>query len=124
MIHWILAICIEILRNLYWIVGRKIKPVYPNSLRWRIFGGLVVFIWINKEFDQPTFDILTFGVFQITSFFLLFDLGLNLVRNLRWDYQGTESGWTDKLNKGPYYALKIACLILFILSSINLWQAK
>lgn len=80
-------------------------------------------------------------VFDITSFWLLFEVQLNIIRTLRekqkltwslllyYDHKEGDSGWIDKFFKwlGPKWGprlhttAKVLCLILCILSIINLY---
>lgn len=122
---WTLAITLELLRNLFLIVGRKRKPNYAQSFVIRFFGGLSVLIIEYPQFDPLGSPItillaLPFVVFQITSFYLLFDPVLNLIRGKAWNYRGKDSGYLDRSPLWAYWSLKILCLTGLILSLIAL----
>lgn len=125
MIYWLIFISLELWRNYYLIEKQKIKPDYGGSFIFRAFFGMVCLIIANPYFDPAgnpltILQALPFAVFQLSSFYLLFDPILNLLRGKKWDYKGKDSGWLDKLPIGFYYALKIVCLAGLITSLIIL----
>lgn len=68
---------------------------------------------------QNTIDWLPILFFQITSYWILFDLALNIARKLHPLYIGAESGWIDRWgnkHRGPYYFAKMAALVILIIS--------
>lgn len=125
MIYWIGFIGLEIFRNYYLIVKKHERPNYAGSFMFRAFFGLVGIAIMYPEFDplgdyRTLYGALPALIFEVTSFYLLFDPILNWSRKLPWDYQGKNSGWIDKLGKKWYYVFKIACLIWLILTVIIL----
>lgn len=66
-------------------------------------------------------------VFQVCSFWIFFDLLLNLFRGKNWYYTGKESGWLDEIKDKDgrfddflYWGLKAIALAGMFLS-LNLW---
>lgn len=126
MITWLLFISAELLRNLYYIAGKKVSPDYDGSVIIRVFFGVVVLFKENPYLDPvgSSFTLLPalpFAVWQIASFYLLFDPILNIVRGKKWNHRGENSGkFFDKLPLPVWYGLKIVTLGLFIYTSIIL----
>lgn len=67
--------------------------------------------------------------FQVTSFWILFELGLNIVRGrelLYFDRKENDSGWIDQifdvLGNGAHLIAKIFALIICILSIMSLYH--
>ena len=120
-IGWLGFIWIEILRNYTLIEIDKEKPNYLHSFVIRAFAGIVCIAFMNPEFDPGSlvswWQSYPSLIFEVSSFYLVFDPALNLWRGKGWDYQGKQSGWLDKLGKPYYYALKIMCVILLGLST-------
>ena len=88
----------------------------PDNLHTYSVWGLFV-LWL---------PLLTF---QVTSFWIIFELALNRVRGREWlyfDRKERDSGWVDQifdaLGNGAHLAAKIAALILLILSTISLYR--
>lgn len=109
MIYWILFIITEITRHYFIIEKKKQRPNYGSSFCWRAFWGFVVMAASNPYVD-PVMEILEltpFIIFQATSFWVLFDLGLNISRGKALIYKGQNSGWLDKLPIGIYATLKL-----------------
>ncbi len=68
-------------------------------------------------------------LFQMTSFWLVFELALNIVRGREWlyfDRKEHDSGWVDKffdaLGNGAHLAAKIAALVVCVLSIIVIYH--
>ncbi|OPZ93157.1 MAG: hypothetical protein BWY74_01254 [Firmicutes bacterium ADurb.Bin419] len=67
-------------------------------------------------------------LFQICSFWTIFNPLLNKLRDKDWDYQGSEkggSGWLDDLPKQAYYILRIFTflgMILFYIIGLKYWS--
>lgn len=112
MYYWIIFIAFDIALN-YWLIEKKgIKPNYLISLFYRISAGILHGGAVMNVTPETWLPLLGF---QVASFYLLFDLTLNLLRGKSWDYQGKDSGYFfDKLPKWAYYLLKLVCLIYLI----------
>jgi hypothetical protein len=68
-------------------------------------------------------------LFQVTSFWILFELGLNIVRGrelLYFDRYERDSGWIDKLfdklGTGAHLAAKILALFVMVRSIVSLYN--
>lgn len=125
MIFWLLFISLELYRNYFLIEKKKVKPDYMGSFCYRVFFGAVCLIIANPNFDPAgdpftIIQALPFFIFQLSSFYLLFDPLLNLLRGKKWNYRGEDSGWLDKLPLWAYYALKVICLAGLVYSTIIL----
>lgn len=121
MLFWLIYILLEA-----FVQGKSIqagnKPSYIILFVIRamvsIFHGILLAV-------QPGAEYWILLIFQICSFYVLFDPILNLLRIKPWDYQGKESGYLDKLPKKTYYALKSVCLfgaIYFYYIGLNYWK--
>lgn len=85
---------------------------------WTMTGWELVQLW------APIF------LFQVTSYWILFDLGINIVQHkpslLYADRKEHNSGWVEKLFAklpvGFYYIAKLAALVVLILSIIVLYN--
>jgi hypothetical protein len=75
-----------------------------------IYGGLV--------FDARPNNGGWIILFEVTSFYLLFELWLNMLRKLPWDYLGKNSKLDVffSTRRPLYYVVKILSLILLALS--------
>lgn len=124
-ILWPFCIWLEVARNYKMIEVMKEKPVYLESFFVRAFMGFICLALYSQAYDpiMQWHKNLPFIVYQVTLFYLVFDLWLNKKRGKAWDYQGKDSGWLDKLGKPYYYFLKGVCLILFVLSIYVLWKS-
>ena len=123
---WLIFVALEIARNYILIVTLQMRPHYGHSALIR-FGFAVIFLFKrHPEFDPlgdvtTIFPATTYALFQWTSFYLLFDLTLNLLRGKDWDYQGKNSGMTDSLDKKMYYLLKAGALVVLILTLLVMY---
>ena len=112
MIYWLLYIAAEIIiQNELIKIGWK-----PNYYQLFILRGLASVVngaIIDVESFSEYFMLLAF---QVTSFWILLDLGLNYLRGKVWYYKGKESGWLDSLPLGLYLVLKaiVAVLLIFL----------
>jgi hypothetical protein len=123
---WLLYIASCLLYSLNKIEIRKKRPDYTVAIIWRVFFGIVICIVVNPFLDPGNpFTLLPawpFAAWQISSFYLLFDPSLNLLRGKPLFYRGKDSGTLDSLPLWAYYALKIICLIALIVTTIILIQ--
>lgn len=121
MLIWLLFIGLELYRNYYLIKIKRLKPIYIQSFIIRAVSGILISIstdpfglWTN------IIEVIPFIVFEITSFYILFDPILNILLGNKWNYKGLESGWFDSLSLPMYYIMKILSLIGLIISTIIL----
>lgn len=124
---WIVYIVLAVLCHYAWIMRMKKRPRYDVVVVVRFGAGAAFLLFRHPELD-PLGDLATiwpalvYGVFQFSSFYLLFDLILNLLRGKAWDYRGKNSGaYFDKGGWVRYYTWKVASLIGLIVSTYVLW---
>lgn len=122
MIYWFLFIIFEIYRNYRIIEVLKERPDYLGSFGVRFFFGLLCLILTYRDHDPIAniLDHIPYIIFQLTSFWILFDIGLNLVRKKPLGYKGKDSGWLDKLPLAYYWLLKTVALITMIYTIVEL----
>lgn len=109
---WFVFIAFEISRN-YWIIKKKASPIYIQSFIIRAIAAILHGVLWNV---QSWLEFWPLVIFQVSSFYLSFDLVLNLLRKKHPLYQGDDSGWLDELGLTFYLFLKVLCLGLLILS--------
>lgn len=104
--------------------GRK-----PNYIIMFILRGAAAILHAILFNPQNTIDWLPILIFQVTSFWILFELGLNMVRGnplLYYDNFEGDSGILDRFFKwaGPtaHFVAKLAALILCVLSGIVIYH--
>ena len=108
---WLIYILAEAKIQHYLIETRKWKPNYIQLFIIRGMAGIIHGILIDvgslshmtgslHEFQMWQYKMgATLIIFQCCSFWLIFDLTLNYLRNRPIDYRGKSSGWLDRL---PY----------------------
>lgn len=116
MIYWLLYILLESKVQSFLIDKKQWKPNYIQLFLIRgiiafLFGAFIVGV-INYQ------QLLINTIFQLTSFWIFFDMFLNYFRNKPFLYKGKTSGWLDKLPYSFYIPLKIITLIIVIVSFI------
>ena len=127
---WLLYIVACFVFNYVKITKFKIRPRYFVSNQWRVFFGLVflILLTVRKDFDPASnffyqiWKVSPEIVYIVSSFYLFFDLGLNGLRKLHWDYKGEDSGWADSMKLAFYYVLKALCFVALIWSTVILWR--
>lgn len=92
---WFIFILIEAIRNYYIIEISKSTPDYLQSFILRGMASILHGIFCNVQDLEQYFYLV---VFQTSSFWLLFDLTLNLLRKKDIFYLG-ENSLIDKLFK-------------------------
>lgn len=118
MIIWLIYISLEVLAHYYLIEVKKSRPDY---LRFNILRGMA------SIFHGAYMDVSSWAeygellLFQVTSFWILFDVALNLARGKHFLYWGKKSGWIDSKIGGSllYYVLKFICAVVFI---VMIWD--
>lgn len=110
---WLLFIAWEVRRNYRIIEVHKESPDYLNSFFVRAFFGLVALALMSGDYDpfMEWYHSLPIVTYEVTSFYLVFDVWLNVRRGKAWNYRGKNSGWLDKLPIHFYYVLKVVCLV-------------
>lgn len=120
---WLIFIGVDVYRNYYLIEVKKTRPIYIQSfiLRW------MVAILHGILFDpRNVADCIPVFIFQVTSFWLLFDLILNYLRKKPMLYMGDQSGWIDRtftwINSDAFlFFCKVLALVLCVFSVIVIY---
>jgi len=113
MIFWFLFIFLEIFRNWYMIEWAKSKPIYFQSFILRGWAHILICIFVYDV--QGPSDWWPILLLHVSSFWLIFDPALNLLRGKKWYYRGTTSGWLDRMpSKVIYWLMKVAALTYVI----------
>lgn len=113
MIYWFIFITLEIYRNYYLIIKKKTKPVYFQSFIIRGLAGIIHgSLIIQVESWKEAIPII---LFQVTTFWIIFDVVLNLLRGRKWWYEGEHSGYLDHLPLWSNLSLKGILVIIYIL---------
>lgn len=121
---WLAFIGAEVYRNFYLIEKRKTKPIYLQSFIFRGMAAIAHGILFNPE---NMADYLPIFIFQITSFWLLFDLMLNYLRRKPALYMGEQSGWIDRAftwinSDGFTFFCKLLAFLVCVFSVIVIIQ--
>lgn len=100
-----------------------------NYLQVNIIRGAAAILHAILFNPQNTIEWIPILIFQVTSFWILFEIGLNLVRGnplLYYDSKEGDSGIIDRFFKwaGPtaHFVAKLAALILCVLSGIVIYH--
>jgi len=112
MILWLFYIVLDALVNWYIIEKRKIVPNYIQLTIVRGWAFILIGIAINLQ----EWQLLWWFLFTATSFWLLFDILINLFRGKNIFYRG-ENSMIDKFGtKYPavYFLLKLTALLILI----------
>lgn len=113
---WLTFIVAEIARNYVLIEGLEQRPHYGWSAYIRFIAGALFFFHAYPDPATSGFPAVTYALFQWSSFYILFDLILNILRGKPIFYRGKNSGELDKLPDTKYYLLKGATLVVLILT--------
>lgn len=124
---WLAFIAWEVRRNYRIIEVHQERPDYLNSFGVRCFFGTLSLFLMCQSWDPAYFDtwIEAFPaiVYELTSFYLFFDVSLNIKRGKPWNYRGENSGMVfDKLPVWVYYILKVACAVALVISIYVIWR--
>lgn len=123
---WMVIIVTTVWLNWYRITKRKLKPHYLSATYSRIFFGAICLFLMVPSLDPLTLrswiPALPTVIYIVSSFYLLFDIGLNAARKKRWDYQGEHSGWLDSMKKAIYHTMKAVCFVALLWSIIMIWE--
>lgn len=120
---WLFYIAADVWTNYTIIEKNKARPNYlllfiVRGAAFILYGA---FVW-NFQYQIWYLNIF---IFCVTSFWLLFDIFLNLSRDLSPFHIGKTSGFIDRFGvkePGVYWCAKVMALILLILSVINIYQ--
>jgi len=120
---WIIFIAGFVYYNWRVIEKKKSRPFYllDNIAKGFFFILYGVYVWDSQN-DIRTVNL---ALWCFTSFWLLFDLGLNLSRGLSPFYIGKSSGWIDQLGyKYPwgYWILKLLAAYVLVHTTINIYK--
>lgn len=120
---WAAYVALDVWINFYIIEVNKSRPNYLLMNIWRgaafILYGAFVWDFQNQVWYWNIF------LYSVASFWLLFDLSLNIARKKHPLYIGAESGWIDRFgfkNQGFYYMCKVFALIILVLATINIYN--
>lgn len=104
--------------------GRK-----PNYLMMFVIRGMAAILHGILFDPQNLKDYFPVFVFQVTSFWLLFEIGLNIVRKkpiLYYDTTEHDSGWIDKFfsftGREFHFFCKVIALLLIVFSIIVIYS--
>ncbi len=124
LILWLLAIGANIIADKD---GRK--PNYILMFILRAIAAILhgaLFITESNSYWWQWWPVL---LYQVTSFWLFFELGLNLIQHrppLYYDHKEGDSGWIDRFFKWAGYsahlAAKIICFLFLIFSIWKIYQ--
>lgn len=118
---WLLPIGVNV-----WVDRDGRKPNYLQVFILRGIAAILHGIYFNPHNMVEYFPVF---VFQVTSFWLLFEGALNVIRKkplLYYDHEEGDSGWIDRFFKwtGPKFHMvaKMFTLLLCILSIIVIYN--
>jgi len=98
------------------------KPIYIELFIIRSIVSILHGIFLNV---QPGIEYIILLGFQICSFWVIFDIVLNKLRNKPFLYRGSNSGWLDRI-KSPYYEIlkpiALSGTIFFYIKGLNYWK--
>jgi len=104
--------------------GRK-----PNYLIMFILRGMAAILHGILFNPHNLYDYLPIFIFQITSFWIVFEISLNLVRGKHWlyyDHSEGDSGIIDRFfmwaGEKAHGIVKILCFIVMVLSIIVIYN--
>lgn len=109
------------------------KPIYEFEIFLRaMFGLAYLFVWVDPK--NPDYNLLFWLiVFEFTSFWIFFELVLNIIRKRPWlhyDYVELDSGRIDRGFAWLYrkfkthlfhHIAKMICFIILILAIIRIY---
>ena len=125
---WLVYILSEVFVHEYIIEVKKKRPFYLHFFLQRGIAAIlhgVLYLWLCFEaqgIETSIKNYLPLFVIQVSSFWILFDLGLNLLRGKDWWYKGKNSGWVDRLSVYIYWPLKTIALITALIIIVKFLQ--
>lgn len=116
---WLVPIGVNV-----WFARKREKPNYLVQFIIRGMASLLHgALFIRSQEQWPIAIVIV--IFQITSFWIVFELALNIIWGeplMYYDTKEKDSGWIDRFfawaGPGYHFAAKIAALIVCILSII------
>jgi hypothetical protein len=123
MLYWLIYILLEAFIQ-YKSIKAGNKPSYLVLFLIRgIFSILQGGLILDVQYNTWQYPVLL--GFQACSFWIVFDLVLNLLRKEKWDYKGSNSGYLDKIPSSYYLTLKFLVFIgaiYFYLEGLKFWN--
>ena len=119
--YWLAYIIIDATTNWYLIEKKNIRPNHDLFGWIRLVALVVIGLAIGVKIGV---DLFVWGLFCWSSFWVLFDIVLNLMRGKSWNYIGITDGEdanSDEFGlKHPYlfWASKIIALVVCIASIV------
>jgi hypothetical protein len=114
LIIWLLLVVIITFIHHYIIEVMDTRPIYTQ---WWIIRGMAAIFHasfsdaVNIDWNlYAMIDYWPMLIFQVCSYYLIFDPFLNKLRKLSWRYRGKNSGWMDRLPFGLYITAKVICV--------------
>lgn len=125
---WLVFIGLHVWHQWHLIERKKQRPSYTGNFISRAFFAIICIFIMCPGFD-PLGDryswipVLPVLVYEVSSFYLLFDQILNLTRDKPIFYRGKSSGWIETY-MGPafYYFLKVLCLVMLPIAIIKMFS--
>jgi len=116
---WLLFILLDVYRNWYMIEKKKTKPIYLQSFTIRGMAAILHGILMDVENIDEWTPLL---FFQLSSFWVIFDLSLNLLRKKSVFHVGKANLIDKYLGTIPeiYWTLKAIALIAMVVIFIGL----
>lgn len=120
---WIIPIALNVFAD---SDGRK-----PNYLQMLVLRGIAAFLHWCLFVNSPDQMVLLFWlfVFEVTSYWLVFEAWLNIVRRkpiLYYDTTENDSGWIDRVFAWAGYrwhkAAKVTTLVVMVYSIIRVYD--
>lgn len=119
---WLLFPAANAVLDWYIIERRK---VYPDHLIEYIFRGFVIILYgvlvFKTEDENQGYCVFAY---EVLSFYIVFELLLNILRSKPWNYVGKNSAWDKILSRHRwlYYTLKTISLAGALLAAVYLIQ--
>lgn len=125
LIIWFGFIAGEAYRNYYIIEKSKSRPNYLQSFVLRGMAAILQGVLFNP---QNMADYLPVFIFQVSSFWLLFDVLLNYMRQKPFLYVGKDSGYIDKffvwVNSDAFLlTCKVLAFMVMVLAVFVVYQS-
>lgn len=99
----------------------KANPIRPNYLMLFLIRGIAAIIHAALLDVQPNpwYQWPALLLFQIGTFWLLFDPILNMLRKKKFSYEGINSGWLKGI---PYWTQAIISIAMIIIGFFTLFK--
>jgi len=124
MLFWLVYILSEaLIQNRY--IKKGNRPIYILLFIIRGIFALLQGAFILDVQNDPWWEWPVLLGWQVCSFWVIFDLILNALRNKDWDYKGENSGWLDTLPYKWWYTGKILAIlgiVIFYIIGLQIWE--